>query len=234
LNTYHIKYSAQVYLEGVPGFCAVLCVYLFEHAVPAKEVERQRRGLLIASAAAMGLAAAGKYLYGIVGFVLLPFLFYRTRSWKSVVSFLGISLLIIFAADPFLWANPPARLWESLTYHWNYSHGEHVVSAGMPWYSPFVHLLRAAPTHWHPGVFYTGIADVIVLPLAIVGIKRSIRERPIWLAWAAFGLFFLLLWPTKWPQYILIVLPALYVCAGVGIKTLLVMFSPRRLKNTKN
>jgi hypothetical protein len=226
LNTYHIKYSAQVYLEGIPGFMTLLSVFLFEFAVPKKDSHdvAHRWNMLMISAAALGVAAAGKYLYGIVGFVMLAFLVFRTRSWKPCVGFCFTALAVFFIADPFLWSNPPLKLWNSLTFHWHFAHSDHVKSAGMPWFAPIVHLLRPAPTYWHPGVFYTGIADRLLLPLALVGVVRALRERPIWVAWAAFGLIILLFWPTKWPQYILIVLPPLTVCAGFGVQQIFQFF----------
>lgn len=221
-DTYHIKYSAQVYLEGVPGLMAVLAVFLFELGLPngrsRVDAVQTRWRLLIFSAAALGLSAAGKYLYGIVGFVLLAFLIRRTHSVRSTLLYCCAALSVFLLADPFLWPNPPMRLWDSLTFHWRFAHSEHVVSSAMPWYSPIAHLLRAAPTKWHPGVFYTGLADLIILPLSLIGIPRALRERPIWVAWAGFGLFVLLIWQTKWPQYILLVLPPLSVCAGIGIE----------------
>jgi hypothetical protein len=219
LDTYHIKYSAQVYLEGVPGLMAVLAVFLFELGLLKQQPPRRPRWtLLLLSAVTLGLAAAGKYLYGIAGFVLLAFLIHRTRSARAALTYCLAALVVFLLADPYLWPDPPVRLWESLTYHWHYSHSRHVVESAMPWYSPFVHLLRAAPFAWHPGVFYTGLADVVILPLAVVGLPASIRRRPVWPAWAGFGLFFLLIWPTKWPQYILLVLPPLCVCAAMGIE----------------
>jgi hypothetical protein len=221
LDTYHTKYSAQVYLEGVPGLMSILAVFLFEKGVPKKsqgESAQPKWKLLILSGAALGLAAAGKYLYGIVGFVILAFLIYRTRSIRIATLYCLLALFVFFIADPFLWPNPIVRLWNSLTFHWGFSHSEHVVSSAMPWYSPFVHLLKPAPTQWHPGVFYTPVADLVILPLSILGLPRAWKDRPIWVAWAGTGLVFLLLWNTKWPQYILLVLPPLCVCAGIAIQ----------------
>ena len=66
LDTYHTKYSAQVYLEGVPGLMSILAVLLFERLLPKKEEQESRQfrwKLLVVSAIALGLAAAGKYLY---------------------------------------------------------------------------------------------------------------------------------------------------------------------------
>ena len=78
--------------------------------------------------------------------------------------------------------------------------------------------LQSEPTKWHPGLFYTGLVDVLILPLSFIGLRRSLHERPIWVAWAGFGLLVLLVWPTKWSHYILIILPPLAVCAGIGIE----------------
>jgi hypothetical protein len=219
LDTYHIKYSAQVYLEGMPGFMAMLAVFLFEFGVTnKKDTAETKWRLLIPSAIALGVAGAGKYLYGFVGFVLLAFLIRRTHSLRSAFLFCCIAILTFLLFDPFLWPNPPSRLWDSLTFHWRFAHSEHVVSAGLPWYAPFYYLLHAEPTKWHRDLFLTGLADVLILPLSLFGIPRAIRQRPIWIAWAGFGLFFLLIWPTKWPQYILFVLPPLAVCAGLGVE----------------
>jgi 4-amino-4-deoxy-L-arabinose transferase-like glycosyltransferase len=232
LDTYHTKYSAQVYLEGVPGLMAVLAVFLFEFAVPEKNADLKWK-LLIPSAIALGLAGAGKYLYGFVGFVLLAFLIRKSRSVRSALLYSGVAVCAFLVADPFLWPNPPARLWDSLTFHWRFAHSEHVVSAGLPWYAPFYYLLHAEPTKWHHDVFFTGLADILILPLSLFGIRRAIQERPIWIAWAAFGLVFLVLWPTKWPQYILFVLPPLAVCAALGVEQI-VNFIWKKLRKPDN
>jgi len=231
LNTYHTKYSAQVYLEGVPGLMGVLAVFLFELGTTPRSADAKWK-LLIPSAIALGLAGAGKYLYGFVGFVLLAFLIRRTRSLQSSLLYSGVAVAAFLLADPFLWPNPASRLWDSLTFHWGFAHSEHVVSAGLPWYSPFYYLSHAEPTKWHRDIFVTGLADILILPLSFFGILRAIHERPIWVAWAAFGLVFLVLWPTKWPQYILFVLPPLAVCAGLGVEQI-ANFILKKFRNQK-
>ena len=222
IDTYHVKYTAEAYLEGIPGLFAVLAVLLFELATPrGKEGEgRQvRPALLLLSAAALGLAAAGKYPYALVGLVLLPFLvIYGYRRWPLILACAGVALAVFLLANPFLWPNPPGRLWQAFLFHLDYTRSAPVRSAEFPWWQPFEWLTRPAPLEWNPGVFHTHLADLLILPFAAVGLPWTVRRRPVWAAWAVAGLLFLVLWPTRWPQYTLLILPALAVCAGVGIE----------------
>ncbi|HEY0096992.1 MAG TPA: hypothetical protein VGB96_21875, partial [Archangium sp.] len=139
------------------------------------------------------------------------------RVWASFLLPAGVLFLL---AHPALWPDPPGLLWESLTFHWRYSHSEHVVRSALPWYQPLYHLTHATPTRWHAGVFATGATTWVLLPLAVIGAPATLRQRPVWASWAAVGVVFLVLWPTKWAQYLLLVLPPLSVCAGMGVSTL--------------
>jgi hypothetical protein len=222
-DSYHAKYTSQAYLEGVPGLFALLAVLAFERSRRVASGAPFQLGWLALSGGLLGLAAAGKYPYAMVaGLALLPFLAWygrgRGRVWAALVlPAMGMFLL----AHPALWPDPVGLLWESLTFHWRYSHSEHVVRSALPWYQPLYHLTHAAPTRWHAGLFATGATTWVLLPLAAIGARATWRQRPVWAAWAAVGLVFLVLWPTKWPQYLLLVLPALSVCAGMGVSTLL-------------
>ena len=55
------------------------------------------------------------------------------------------------------------------------------------------------------------------------GIASSVvatRRRPVWAVWTIAGLAFLLAWPTKWPQYTLVVRVPLAAMAGMGLDAL--------------
>ncbi|WNG45541.1 hypothetical protein F0U60_16630 [Archangium minus] len=225
-DAYHAKYTAQAYLEGVPGLFAILSVLAFERARRRALEAGQGRPFQLASlalsGALLGVAAAGKYPYAmVVGLAFLPFLIgygrARGRVWAAFVLPAMATFLI---ANPALWSNPVGNLWASLTFHWNYSHSEHVVRSALPWYQPLYYLTHATPVRWHAGVFATGATVWVLLPLAAMGFPATLRQRPVWAAWALVGLVFLLLWSTKWPQYLLLILPALSVCAGMGVSTL--------------
>jgi hypothetical protein len=228
-DSYHAKYTSQAYLEGVPGLFVILSVLAFERSRRAATGQGTpfHLGWLALSGGLLGLAAAGKYPYAMVaGLAFLPFLVWYGRARGRVWAALVLPAMGLFlAAHPALWPDPVGRLWESLTFHWNYSHSEHVVRSALPWYQPLYHLTHATPTRWHAGVFATGATTWVLLPLAAIGARATWRQRPVWATWAAVGLVFLVLWPTKWAQYLLLVLPALSVCAGMGVSTLLGLVS---------
>jgi hypothetical protein len=225
-DTYHAKYTAQAYLEGVPGLLAILAVLLFERALRRREPE----GLvpapptlsplpLLLAALVLGLATAGKYPYGLVlGLAFLPFLVQRGRDRPWLLASAGaLVLLAFFAADPHLWPDPVDRLWNSAASHFQYAQADQVKKSALPWWYQLHYLTRSAPARWHPGVFPLAWLDLLLLPVAALGVPSAARHRPVWLAWAIVGLLVLLAWPTKWPQYTLLVRPPLTVLAALGL-----------------
>ncbi|MDQ3266209.1 MAG: hypothetical protein M3Y59_21595 [Myxococcota bacterium] len=230
VSSYHAKYTAQAYLEAVPGLFALLAVLLFERAFRRRSEEERRRpvrvGWLLGSAVLLGLATAGKYPYGlVVSLALAPFVLLWGRGHlRWLAAFAAVAVVAFFLADPFLWPQPLARLGESVGFHLDYSQSEHVKKSALPWWQPVYWLTRSEPYKWHAGLFFTPLADWTLLPLALAGLGRALRVRPVFASWMILGMIFLFLWPTKWPQYILLVLPAIAVCAGIGVESLLIRF----------
>ncbi|HSN93134.1 MAG TPA: hypothetical protein VLS93_18035 [Anaeromyxobacteraceae bacterium] len=213
-DPYHAKYTSQAMLEAVPGLLALVAALLAGRALRADGRRRTRLALL--SAAAVGAAAAGKYPYGLVLVLALSPLAVaafprRPGTWLALG---GVLVAVFLALAPNLWPDPIGGIARAVAFHWSYSHGEHVAEVGYPWYAPLFFLTHPVPLRWHPGVFATGAVTWGILPLAAVGLPRTWRRRPVFAAWAIAGLAFLLLWRSKWPQYLLMVLPALAVCAA--------------------
>ncbi len=238
-DTYHAKYTAQAYIEGLPGLFAILAVLLFERALR----QREPQGLvpaparlsplpLLAAAVLVGLATAGKYPYGLVLLLtFLPFLVQRRHDRPWLLAGAGLAALLAFlAADPYLWNDTVDRLWKTVTFHFQYTQTEHVKKTGLPWWYQLYYLTRSTPVRWHPGVFAIGWLDMLLLPVAALGVPSAARHRPVWLAWALVGLLFLLAWPTKWPQYTLLVRPPLAVLAGLGLVAVKDRLLGRRLE----
>lgn len=213
LDVYHAKYTAQAYLEALPGLLALLAVLAFERS---RRAGGSVGGLALAGAL-LGAAAGGKYAYGVTALAFLPFLVRERTPLRGWLALGGATVAAFVLVNPALWVDPVDRISESVAYHFAYSQSEHVKRSGMPWYAQLEYLMTAKPTEWHRGVFFTGVTAWLLLPLAVLGWWRTWLRRPVFAAWAVVGLLFLLVWPTKWPQYLLLVLPALAVCAGHGL-----------------
>jgi hypothetical protein len=164
------------------------------------------------SALALGVTAASKYTYLVTALVILPLLIQRNRRRPWLITLYGgIALLTFLLLDVQIWADPIGRLWQSLSFHPAYSQGSYVQSMGLPWYQQIYYLARAVP--WHPGVFPLPL-DTVTFALGVLGVPFLWRRRPIYALWLVLGVAALLLWPTRWPQYTLIVTAPLCLSAG--------------------
>ena len=254
VHSYTVKYTAQVYLEAVPMFMASVCVLASIGArfqVPGARAERSalapgtwplepsswRNPLLWSlSAVALGLAAAGKYVYAVAGLAVAADSVWRlveARRPRGLLVLLGgggLARRVLLAANPYLWPDPFGRLFDSLAFHAAYSQGAHVQQSGYPWYQPFVWLVAPRPVGWHPGIIITPF-DPLTAALGVGGLRPAWRayggRGRVIVLWWAIGLAFTLLWSTKWPQYSLIMTAPMCLCAGEAVKRLAPVVSRR-------
>ena len=270
IHTYTIKYTSQIYLEALPMFTATVAVLAYCRAVGEQERKEEReqgrkgedfftpapflpftRSPLFwwaLSAVALGLTAAGKYLYAVAGIAIAADALWRwgverlgkrekgsrgdretvrspvhpfTPSPLLLLAWGGVALLVFFAANPNLWPDPVGRLAASLGFHAAYTQGPQVAQSGYPWYQPFVWLFTPQPVVWHPTVLFTPL-DGLTAALGVLGAGPLWRSaggrRRVVVLWWAIGLVFLLLWPTKWPQYSLIMTVPVCLCAAEGLR----------------
>jgi ABC-type sugar transport system permease subunit len=226
VNTWHIKYTSQIMLEPLPSLFSTLAVIFYYYS------RRQRPGWLLLAALALGLTAASKYPYAIVGLVILGDWLWRSRPegggrsagrwvrWLLPPLLWGAcSVAVFFAANPRLWIDPLPRLIETLSFHGSYAYSEHVAAVGFPPWQPLIWLFQPVP--WHPGVFYI-LLDLYIALFALLGWQRAAQRQPIFAAWLAVGLIFLLLWPTKWAQYVLMIAAPLSISAAEGFTATIV------------
>ena len=230
IHTWQIKYTSQIMLEPLPSLMSALAVlcYFKAGSVPA---ERKRRSLgwLILSGIALGLTAASKYTYCVAGLAIavdFGLQIFRPKVADSqqviprkfaVRNFLLlwglISLAVFFVADPRMWSDPLGRLTQSLLYHSDYAQSAHVRDYSFPFWQPLIWLLESVP--WHPGVFVVAL-DPLIAILAALGLGRLWRKYRVFALWLAIGFGFLLIWPTKWPQYILTITVPVCLAAAEG------------------
>ncbi|HTX91018.1 MAG TPA: two-component regulator propeller domain-containing protein [Anaerolineales bacterium] len=226
VHTLAVKYTSQVYLEAVPSAMSIAAVLAFLRV----KRDGSTRWLWL-SAVALGIATASKYSYTPVVLIVLAYLALFEKKlpfgWLAAYSFLAIGTF--FALDVSLWHDPLNRLLQSLSFHVQYSQGAHVQEVGYPWYQPFIWIFTSAPAGWHPNVFFYFGFDGPIAILAVAGLPREWTKRRWLVIWFAFGLAFLLAWPTKWPQYALILTPALCM---MGAGTLRVIWKWLREQET--
>ncbi|TAK12274.1 MAG: sugar ABC transporter permease [Anaerolineae bacterium] len=221
VHSFTIKYQSQVMLEALPALTSAALVLAYERS-RVWETGRAS-GWLAASAVLLGLTAAGKYIYAVAGVAALAHWLWHGRGSlrKTLPLALGwgaVSLVVFFGANPYLWPDPLGRLSASVLYHAGYATGAaEVESAGFPVWQPLVWLFGSVP--WHPGAILI-LADLPITLLALFGLRRTASSRPVFLWWLAVALLFLFLWPTKWPQYILVLTFPLAFAAAEGARAL--------------
>ena len=234
VHTFAVKYTSIIYLEALPLCGAVVCVAAF-----SKYEESHRSGWLILSAMACGLSLASKYVYGLAGISVFIYGLYRVShphpsykyvprhtQWMKIIVWGSLSLVFFFLADPRLWNNPLANLWQSMSFSTAYAsqNNTELLKYGYPFWQPIKWLAQsipdttyqAPPFYFRPGDYLIAV-DTIFLPLAGLGLWRLSKTSPIYFIWLLIGLLFLLFWNTKWPQYILVILPPYCLAAANGL-----------------
>jgi 4-amino-4-deoxy-L-arabinose transferase-like glycosyltransferase len=205
-----VKYSSQAYLEAIPLAFMILSVFAF-----LKTDREKHSGWFWLSAFGLGAVTAGKFTYTPVLVIVLAYLAFIEKKipFRWMVGFGVVAVASFFLLNVTFWHEPFNRITEALEYHANYQRGEHVTEVGFPWYQPFTWLFVETPGDWHGGIFLYDI-DPYIAAFAFAGISREWKERRWLVVWLVSGVIFLLLWGTKWPQYVLIIVPALCLMAA--------------------
>jgi hypothetical protein len=217
VHTLAIKYTSQVYLEALPHLASIGAVLALSR-LPAGR--RPVSGLWFwLSAVALGVTAAGKLTYLPVLFPILYLAIWEKRlRWHDLLLYGGAALAVFWLLNPTLWHDPVGRLADSLFFHMRYSQGAEVQVAGYPWHRPLYWLSRSGPSVWHPNVFFYFALDGPIFFLALPGLYWEWRDRRWVVVWIVASIVVLLLWPTKWPQYTLVVTPALCLAASSTVR----------------
>ncbi len=232
IDTLSVKYTSEVYLEALPLLTSLLCAlaysrwYALATKPPASATSRLR--WLILSAVLLGMTAASKYVYCIVGLAIVIHFFVGVfqgrlpRRWIPQIGAWALLAVVMFVAfDPYLWPHPVSRLSQSILFHEQFQDSRLVLQYHYPWWQP-IRWLSAFSNYYELGparAFLLNV-DTLIFLLAIVGVPRLYQRQPVLFYWLIVGLAFLLVWTTKWPQYTLIVLAPFSMAAAQGVLTL--------------
>lgn len=217
-HTFTIKYVSQIMLEALPALTSFIMVLAY-----LQFKKNRKQGWLVTSAIFLGLTAASKYLYCIIGIAILIDWYLTAKDEELIKPFLKqalwwglLGVVIFFAADPYLWAEPLTRLRESVFYHAGYSTtAEEVQDAGFVFWQQF-NWLFVSPKIWHRDIFFYA-PDVWIAFLAFIGLGRFWKKERVYVLWLGAAMLFLMFWPTKWPQYVLTLTVPLSLAAAEGV-----------------
>lgn len=226
VNTLNIHFTSIMYLEAFPLFASFLAVIGYQKYIEStrNQVVRSDYRWLALSAVFLGITAASKYIYTIAGIaILVHFIFWaiqnkpRNQMIYSMVAWGLLSLFCLFAFNPYLWPHPIERLLDSLTFHLRFSSSSSVTQFQYPWWQPLKWFTATVPGLFAsiPSAFIVKL-DLLITIFALIGLPRLMIRNPLFFIWLIVGIATLLLWPTKWPQYPMIVMVpySLSACQG--------------------
>lgn len=221
INTWTIKYTSQVMLDGLSALLSLSMVLAY-----FRYKRTHHTAWLVGSAVLLGLAADSKFLHGTIGFAVLIDWFLEakgsndlSRYYKKAFLWGLLSLVIFFIANPYLWPEPLGRLRETIDAVSYTTTNQNVERAGYVFWQQLNWMSMSVPWPTDPPTFVI-MADTFIAILAVIGFRRLWDRKRVFAIWLVFGLGVLLLWRTKWPQYILVVTAPLSLAAGEGVVTL--------------
>ncbi len=210
VHTLAIKYTAQAYLEAVPGFWALLAV-LAAGRITGPGDTTGRYGLLSALAAGAAAASNYRYVLPIVSVFLVLATLKRQRPWP-LIFWACLAALTFWLLNLQLWANPLGSLRAALGSGTYWRSGTFAA-----WYAQLLFLWRPVP--WHPGVFLFRLDTAICL-FSLLGLPLVRRRSPAAAVWMALGIAWLILWPSPWPEQAVVVTVPLCLAAGLAVTQL--------------
>ena len=238
VQTLSVKYTSEIYLEAVPLLTSLLCALAYVRWVAnvtanPSEPHRSQYRWLLASAVFLGLTAASKYVYCVVGLgIVIHFLaevLQKKMPWRSLGWLVGwgvLSFAFFFLFDPFLWVDPRSKMFITIDFHLHLQHRVYTGSLAnsnsqFPFWQPLRWLFSPASFYdLGPLAVFKLNLDILIALLALIGAPRFFRNRRLFFYWFLAGLVFLFFWGAKWPQYTLIILAPFCLAAADGVQTL--------------
>ncbi len=234
IDTLNIQYTSIMYLESLPLFASFVTVLGYQKFIETYSSQPRRFDLrwLLLSAFGLGATAASKYIYSIAGIaILIHYAIWsiqnkpRVHALISMLTWGILSIAFFVALNPYLWPHPVERLIDSLTFHVGFSNSINVTQFGYRWWQPFKWFTSMVPPSFSstPAAFLIQF-DLGITILALTGLPRLFYRRRLFIIWLIVGVITLLLWPTKWPQYPMIVMVPYSLSAAEGMLQLVDLF----------
>jgi ABC-type sugar transport system permease subunit len=222
IHSFTIKYTSQIMLDGFASLMSTFTALAYYFSL--KTQGKFRNTLLILSAIFLGLSASSKYLHSAVGFAILIDWFLTARANNEVKKFFRnallwgtLALVTFFVFNPFYWPDPIGRIKITLAAVSGTATNPNVAQANYPFWQQLVFLSNSVPYYWNPeGILFH--LDTIIFVFAIFGLLPTWKKERFIAIWLFVGIFLLLVWRTKWPQYILVATAPLALVSAEGMK----------------
>jgi len=223
-----IKYGSEIYLDGIATLFTVSAFIVLDRGFSSEKI--------LLSGVFAGASIASKYtsLFAVIAIpiylLIKTFLDIEEKQGKWIIglrfsrkylsylllwiTFLTLSFYIL---NPSIWTDPfkplhDTRLYRSITYHHEYSMRT-LAKNPYPPYQQLIWIIENIPIKWHPNAFLIGIGLWIVV-LGYLGLPITVFRKPLIALWIIIYTLFLILWPIKWPQYTVLLTPALCISAS--------------------
>jgi len=222
VHSFTIKYTSQVMLDGFASLMstATAVTYYFSK----KKAGKTKSTLLVTSAILLGFSASSKYLHSAVGFAILIDWFISAREKGDTRKFFRnaflwglLSILIFFLCNPFYWPDPIGRVQTTFDAVFTTTTNPNVERANYPVWQQLIYLSMSVPRSWNADSFLFH-ADGLIFIFALFGFSRTWKNNRFFAIWFFVDLFLLLIWRTKWAQYILVATTPLAFIAAEGLK----------------
>jgi hypothetical protein len=213
LHSLHVRYASVAMLEALPFAASLLCAFAYRRS------GGRWNAWLALSGIALGVTAASKYLYCVVGLAVLAehALSGGREAWRrrlrDAAAWGLLALATFFALDPFLWPDPLGRLASSLSFHATNS----ALAVNNTKYVAWQPLLwLATPATQRIGMLPA--FDALVLCAAVLGLPALWQRGRSFVVWLGLGAAFLFVYSNKWPQYPLAIVAPLCLSAGAAVE----------------
>lgn len=221
-HSFTIKYTSQVMLDGFASLMSA-CAGLAYHISKNKR-DKTKTAFMITSAVFLGAGASSKYLHAAVGFaILIDWLLTARQAGETKKYFRnallwGVLSLIVFAAlNPFYWPDPVERIRATFEAVQTTTTNPNVKRANLPIWEPLAKLSSSVPEAWNEEGFFFRL-DGLIFVFAMFGLAETWRKNRFIFIWFVVDILILLVWQTKWAQYILVATVPLSFIAAEGIK----------------
>ncbi|MBI5932609.1 MAG: sugar ABC transporter permease [Chloroflexi bacterium] len=222
VHSFTIKYTSQVMLDGFAALMSTSTALAYYFS--KRKQGKAKNALLILSAIFLGLSASSKYLHSAVGIAILIDWFLVAREAGETKKYLRnaflwglLSILTFFVFNPFYWPDPLGRIQATLEAVSATTTNPNVVNSAYPVWQQLIHLSTSVPVRWSSQGFLVRLDGLIFL-FAIFGLANTWKKNRFITIWLFVDVFLLLVWQTRWAQYILVATAPLSLAAAEGIK----------------